>query len=175
MKEYLGLEDGDITTALVCFTDIAGFVRTVRSLSLEQIAALLRRVSSIISQHVGDAPGEVVKYIGDASLLVFPPENLDGTIRRLLSMKREIEIFFESNYPDLSITFSSHFGEIILVRLEPLAELDILGDTVSRAFLIGSQVQGGNFVISKEVFERLSAATRGQFRDVDVGMVYTAL
>lgn len=175
MQDFSGLKDGDITTALVCFTDIAGFTRTAKSLSLEQIAALLKRVCSIIAKHVRETSGRVVKYIGDASLLVFAEEDVDGVIRELLSMKREIEDYFESSYPDLSITFSAHIGEIILVRLEPLAGLDIGGDTVNRASLLGNQARGGGFVISREVYERLADATRRRFHRADAQAFYTAV
>ena len=160
---------------MVCFTDIAGFTRTAKTLSLGQIAALLKRVSSIISEHVRHTPGQVVKYIGDASLLVFPEEDVDSTTRELLSMKREIEGYFKAHYPDLSITFSAHLGEIIVVRLEPLADLDILGETVNRASLLGNRARGGGFVISRDVHERLSEATRRLFRAAEVEVVYVAL
>jgi class 3 adenylate cyclase len=175
MQDFFGWKEGEITRALVCFTDIAGFARTAKSLSLVQIAALLKRVSSIISEHVSQRPGQVVKYLGDASLLVFPEEDVDGTIWELLSMKREIEGYFEARYPDLSITFSAHVGKVIVVRLEPITDLDILGETVNRASLLGNRARGGGFVISRDVHERLSDTTRRQFRAAEVEVAYVAL
>jgi adenylate cyclase len=174
MKEFLGLKDGDVTRALVCFTDIAGFSRTARSLSLEQIAGLLKKVSSVISAHVDKTSGKVVKYIGDASLLVFPEEDIDKTMCELLSMKREIKKYFESDYPALSITFSAHLGEIVIVRLEPFASLDILGHTVNLASLLGNYARSGGFVISQEVSDRLADTTQGEFRKLDTPAVYVA-
>ena len=108
MQDFSGLKDGETTIALVCFTDIARFTHTAKSLSLQQTAALLKRISAIISKYVGRTTGRVVKYIGDASLLVFPQEYVNAVIRELLAMRREIEEYFGSHYPDLSITFSTH-------------------------------------------------------------------
>jgi class 3 adenylate cyclase len=174
MKDFLGFQDGDTTTALVCFTDIAGFTRTARSLSLQQSTVLLKRVSSIISEHVGATTGKVVKYIGDASLLVFPEEGIDASMLELLSMKGEIDRYFESDYPDLSIVFSAHIGQIMIVRLVPIDDLDILGDTVNRASLLGNLSRGGGFVISEDVYQRLTETTRRRFHRVDTPVAYTA-
>ncbi len=174
MREYLGLKDGDITDALVCFTDIAGFLRTTRSLSLQEIAQLLQQVSSIIAKHVANTTGRIVKYIGDASLLVFPEEDVDGAIGELLAMKREIEAAFAATYPDLSITFSAHVGQIIIVRLEPLASLDILGDTVNTASLLNNNARNGEFVVSQLVYDRLGEQTRREFRKAVPPTVYVA-
>jgi class 3 adenylate cyclase len=116
----------------------------------------------------------VVKYIGDASLLVFPEEEVDGAVRELLAMKGAIERYFALRYPDLSITFSAHLGEIIIVRLEPFSGLDILGDTVNSASRLGRQARGGGFAISREVYARLSEATRRRFRSAEDEGVYLA-
>jgi class 3 adenylate cyclase len=175
MRDLSGFKDGDTSAALVCFTDIAGFARTAETLSLRQISALLKRVSSIISKHVGAAAGRVVKYIGDASLLVFPEQDVQGSVLELLSMKREIEEYFGSSYPNLAITFSAHFGQIIHVSLEPFTELDILGDTVNRAWLLGNRAERGGLVISREVYERLGEPARSRFRLSDSPDTYAAV
>ena len=174
MKELLGCKDGDILGALVCFADVAGFARTARSLSLPQIAALCKRISSIVVGHVGNTRGQVVKYIGDASLLVFPEEDADTGVRELLAMKRELDAFLRSEHPALSAAFSVHLGQIIIVDLEPVAALDILGNTVNIASYLGTCARGAGFIISQEVYERLSEETRAGFQKQPPTAVYVA-
>jgi class 3 adenylate cyclase len=118
--------------------------------------------------------GRVVKYIGDASLLVFPEGSVEEAIRELVSMKREIESYFKAEHPGLAITFSAHVGEVIIVRLEPVEGLDILGDTVNRASRLGSRGRRGSFVISRDVYERLDGETRKRFQKAEPEVVYTA-
>jgi class 3 adenylate cyclase len=105
----------------------------------------------------------------------FPEEEVEIAIRELLSLKREIEDFFESNYPDLSIAFSTDIGELIIVCLEPFTDPDILGETVNRASRLGNNARGGGFVISREVYERLGEATRRRFRRIGTHEAYTAV
>jgi adenylate cyclase len=174
MRRFAGLEEGEITTALVCFTDIAGFTRFSEQSSLQDIVALLKKVSAIISQHVDRTAGAVVKYIGDASLLVFPEEDTDRSIGELLEMQRSIHAYFASNHLDLSITFSAHIGPIIVVRLQPIEDLDIHGHTVNHASRLGSQAPTGGFVVSREVYDRLAETTRRAFRQADTTEVFLA-
>jgi class 3 adenylate cyclase len=174
MQEYLGLKDGDITNALVCFTDIARFTLAAKSLSVQQIARLLKQVSSIIAGHVAKTRGRVVKYIGDASLMVFPEEDVDTAIGELLAMKREVEEALTAVHPDLAITFSAHLGEIIIVQLEPFSSLDIMGDSVNLASRLNNQARGGGFAISQQVYERLSDKTRLVFKKNVPPAVYLA-
>ncbi|UCF96613.1 MAG: adenylate/guanylate cyclase domain-containing protein [Spirochaetaceae bacterium] len=174
MKDFMGLKDGDTASALVCVTDIADFTRTASSLSLEGIAGLLKQVSSIIARRITNTGGRVVKYIGDASLLVFPQEDVDGSIRELLSMKQEIEEYFASTYPALAITFSAHLGQIIIVRIEPFENLDILGHTVNTAWRLGARAQRGGFVISQPVYDALEETTRVRFHRITPQAVYVA-
>jgi class 3 adenylate cyclase len=174
MKELLGCEDGEKTTALVCFTDIAGFARRAETLSLESIAGLLKRVGSIISRCMRSTAGQVVKYIGDSSLLVFPEDDTERSVRELLTMKREIEEYFSSDHPQLAITFSAHVGEIIAVRLEPIEAMDVLGNTVSTASILGRRARAGDFVISHAVYEKLGEDTRAEFLRHEPLPVYVA-
>jgi class 3 adenylate cyclase len=174
MKEFLGCRDGDILSALVCFADVAGFARTARSLSLPQIAALCKRISSIVVGHVGNTRGQVVKYIGDASLLVFPEEDADAGVRELLAMKRELDAFLRAEHPALSVSLSAHLGQIIIVELEPIAGLDVLGNTVNIASYLGTRARGAGFVISQEVYERLSEGTRAGFQKQPPAAMYVA-
>lgn len=175
MKNFFSLKDGDTLTALVCFTDIAGFARTAKSIPSEEMVQLLKSVCSIIARCIGKTNGQVVKYIGDASLLVFPERDIDENVRELLRLKHEIEDYFRSNYPSLSITFSAHLGEITIAQLEPFDTLDILGDTVSTASLLGKIPHRGGFVISHQVFERLDEKTQGEFRQHAPPAVYVAV
>jgi class 3 adenylate cyclase len=174
MQEFLGLKDGDTVDALVCFTDIARFTRTAKTLSLRQLARLLQQVSSIISRHVAKTTGRVVKYIGDASLLVFPKDDVDEAVGELLAMKREIEESFAAAYPELAITFSAHLGQIIMIRLEPFTLLDIGGDTVNIAFRLNNQVRDGGFAISRQVYECLNERTKSEFQAIAPPAIYVA-
>lgn len=170
----LGLQDGEIGTAMVCFTDIAGFARAAESLPLEGIAGLLKHVCAIIARRVVGTTGAVVKYIGDASLLVFPEGDVDRSVRELLGAKQEIEEYFVESHPDLRITFSAHVGEIVVVRLDPIQALDVLGDSVNLASVLGRRAQGGSFVISRQVHQRLGSETRAEFVERAVPPVYVA-
>ena len=63
---------------LVGFADIAGFVRLARELSSMEVFHLLSDWYMLVGDVTGDAGGRVVKFIGDAALLVFPEERAEA-------------------------------------------------------------------------------------------------
>jgi class 3 adenylate cyclase len=123
---------------------------------------------------VAGAGGRVVKYIGDASLLVFPEQEVRTAVGELLAMKREIEDYFASDYPALALTLSADLGKIIVVELEPIAAADVLGHTVNTACRLGVGIERGGFAVSQAVYERLGDELRNRFQVRSFPKVYVA-
>lgn len=85
---------GETFDALVLFTDIARFDAFARSREPQRIAVLIRTYAQIHHRILGCSAGCLIKRIVDASLIVFPSEQVDTGVRILLqlyeTLKREL-------------------------------------------------------------------------------------
>lgn len=66
--------DGEEINAAIWFSDFRNFTRYTESLDLEQLLETLNQYFEIVHQCVEKNDGEILRFIGDAMLIVFPAE-----------------------------------------------------------------------------------------------------
>ncbi len=174
MKDFQNVADGEKIPALICFTDITGFARTARTSGTDAVVRMLRDLTGMIADHLDPTPGWIVKYIGDASLIVFPDEWVDQGVNALLKLKKTCDAYFTDRSMPNRITFAMHFGEITVVKLPPMQNMDILGDAVNTTARLEGGTSKGRFVISPQVFRKLKPETRKIFHKFTPPVVYHA-
>lgn len=165
MQGWDSFRDGDISKALICFTDINHFVKTTQIMPLPKVAALLKDVAEITSKYAADADGKIIKYIGDASLMIFHEESIDTSIEMMRSLKEELDKYLGRYDAAMTVTFSLSYGEIIFAKLIPFKTMDLFGDAVNQAALLNSPKHRGLFVISEAVRQRANEKTRALFHE----------
>ena len=163
MKSWDAYSDGDITKALICFADINHFVKATQFMPLPKVAGLLKDVAEITFQFVSDANGKIIKYIGDASLMIFHEDNIDTSIGLILNLKDKIDKYLSSCDATMTVTFSLTYGEIIFAQLKPFSTLDIFSNAVNQAALLNNPTHRGKVVIGEEVMQRINEKIRAQF------------
>lgn len=174
MKTFHNLSDGQKIDALICFADIVGFAPLAESMDEGDLVQLLKDVAQNAADVIGDSPGTIIKYIGDAMLAMFPDECVDEGVRTMLALKERQDQFFASRNLNLRITYASHVGPVTTVILPPIANLDILGRSVNTAAMLEKRGQRGRFIISAQVFRKLEPATRKRFHKFTPPIVYLA-
>lgn len=174
MQDLSTIKEGQIISALVCMTDITGFARISQSESMETLYKFLRDFADITSKKIEGTKGKIIKYIGDASLIMFPEDSVDEGVRILLELQNELEDSFKENGYNNKITFSLHFGEVIAGKFPPIDTIDILGDTINIAFMLDRGHYRGRFVITPQVFRKLKPETRKRFHKFTPPVVYLA-
>ena len=174
MQNFTTIKDGHKISALICMTDITGFARLSRSEDMETVYTILKDIAVISSKKIEETPGKIIKYIGDAALIIFPDGFVDEGVRVLLDFNAELEGYFKHKGYSNKVTFSLHFGEVILGRLPPFDSLDVFGDTVAIAFMLDRGAHSGRFVISPQVFRKLKPETRKRFHKFTQPVVYLA-
>ncbi|MAG13853.1 MAG: hypothetical protein CMN78_04590 [Spirochaetales bacterium] len=172
MKDFLRIIDGQKFQSLICFTDVTGFAQTVKALGTEGAVEMLRDLATTIDDHLRPTPGWIVKYIGDASLIVFPDEWVDEGVRTLLSLKQKCDAHLEERELPNKITFAMHFGEIMVIKLPPIEGFDVMGDAVNTTARLEGGRSKGRFVISPQVFRKLKPQTRKSFHKFTPPIVY---
>ena len=173
MKNLQNLSDGQIIDALVCFADIAGFTKVAVSMGEDDVVHFLKDIAQITTDVIEDSPGRILKYIGDATLIIFPDECVDEGVRTLLALKDKLEQFFTSKKLQLRVTYASHVGPVTCVYLPPFNSLDILGRTIGTTAKL-ERGNNGQFTISTQVFRKLQPNTRKHFHKFTPPVVYRA-
>lgn len=165
------------TTAefLIGFTDIRGFARLSKEFSSPAAGfAFFEGLVAAIEAAMAGCSGRVLKYIGDASLIVFPGEDADAGVRKLLEVKEGSDAFISSQGFSTTTKVSAHFGEATLGPLGAERRIDIMGDSVSIAARAADVQRSAEFVITPEAFRRLEPDTRKLFHKYTPQIVYTA-
>jgi class 3 adenylate cyclase len=108
---------------------------------------------------VGAAGGLVVKFMGDAALVVFPEDLADQGIMALLDLKADIDRWLQDRPIGNSLHVNVHFGETMIGRMGRAGHLDVIGETVNIAATLGSR----GFGLSQQAFRCLSPEHRRLF------------
>jgi adenylate cyclase len=134
------------------------------------LADLIDGWYELVSARVAAAQGRVVKFIGDATLAVFPVEAADGAIDALRAMRHDAEAYFAARGWDSKLVVKAHAGTVIAGPFGAKGDkrFDVLGTEVN----LTARLSSGGFAISPELFRKLSAAARTAFKKHTPAMTY---
>jgi class 3 adenylate cyclase len=146
---------GDGVVALA-FTDIVDSTALNRSLGDEAWLAVLKEHDRVIDTATTQHGGEVVKHIGDGSMLVFP-----SAVRGLacsVEIRRDIRSAFGNMDPPIRMRIGLHLGE-------PLRDADdFYGTAVNFAARVSSAAQPDEILVSQ-----VMAFVIGEGGGIDLG------
>ena len=92
--DFAGISEPRRSTLLIAFMDIAGFAALSREMENPlDVFDLLNGWAGIVIAEVEKAGGCVVKFIGDACLVVFAEDDVDTGVQALLSLKGKAESY----------------------------------------------------------------------------------
>lgn len=165
---------GEVTRvrAAIMVADLRGFTRLSTQLPPEATADVINRYYDVVVPPVEKRGGEVLKFIGDAILAIFPAETLgeEGASLAALDAAREA---LECNVPpfhledqEISISFgiAIHMGEAVFGNVGSGDRLDftVIGKDVNVAARIATLCSrlGREFLVSAPVAE--AARKKGQ-------------
>lgn len=152
-----------IIEALVACSDLAGYAKFAGRKSAEEIFELLAEYYEFVGDVIASANGRVIKFMGDASLIIFDDHNVDSGIIALLALQKEGDHFLSKRGLASRHHIRAHYGPVCLGDLGTQKDKrpDILGTTVNTVFLLKS---AGGFTITPEVFRKLKSDTRKAFK-----------
>ncbi len=153
--------DGPIqANALVALCDCSGFTQSSKGRSSAELFADLNDFYLLIEDAILAAGGLVVKFMGDAALIVFPEELADQGIMALLALKASVDAWIQHRAIGNSLHVNVHYGEVTLGRMGRSGTLDVIGETVAIAATLGSR----GFGLSQQAFRQLTPEHRQVFR-----------
>jgi class 3 adenylate cyclase len=172
MNTFEHLSEGQNIDVLVGFYDINRFTAISRTQPPEEVVSLLKEVGRITAKHIPASGGLIIKYIGDACLFTFPDELVNQAMTVLLELKAELERFFKEKGFGNTLTFSLHFGEVVVLKIPPFDTWDIGGHAINIVWSLDRGPYRGQFVITPQAFRKLTPTNRKLFHKHTPPIVY---
>lgn len=133
---------GEVVHAAICFTDLRGFTQLAQEMPLDRLLALLDRYFDIVGEAVRAHGGEILKFVGDGVLAVFPLESGDACGRALAAalaacaaIRRWNEERQAAGEPPVGIGSALHLGDVLWGNIGTATRLDftVVGPAVNVA------------------------------------------
>jgi class 3 adenylate cyclase len=159
--------------ALVACSDLTGYAKLAGKLSEEEIFQFLSDYYEFVGDTIAPSCGRVIKFMGDAALIIFPDVQTDPGIRSLLALQGQGDKFLSSRGISCRHHIRAHFGSIQHGELGTRTDkrLDIIGSTVNTMFLL----KASEFAITPEAFRKLKPETRQLFKKHTPPITYIPL
>jgi class 3 adenylate cyclase len=151
-----------VVPLLIAFADLTHYGAESSRLDDRRLAEIMDEFYERVSARIEAGGGTVVKFLGDAALVVFPEERVDHGIAALLELKREIDAFFEDLGWPSRLLVKAHFGTVVAGPFG--AARDKRFDLVGRNVNIAATLDTRSFALSVEAFRQLAPETRKRFK-----------
>jgi adenylate cyclase len=156
----LEAQDRDIT---VLFADLVGFTTLSETLPPSEVASLLNRFFSEMTDAIFSEEGTVDKFIGDAILAVFgapveQPDHARRAVRAAQAMRRAVARLNAAGGRPLRVRYAINSGVAIAgdVGSARRREYTVLGDVVNTAARLESLAEPDQIIVSRATYDRIS-------------------
>jgi len=157
--------DADIINAALWFSDLRDFTRLTETLPAEQVLEMLNEYFEFVAAAVTARGGEILRFIGDAMLIVFPIDDANGA-RSACNAAIDSAIDAQSTLaslnhrrhrhglPEISFGVGLSVGEVVYGNVGAPGRLDftVMGPVVNRTARLESLTKtlGCNILFSEE-------------------------
>ena len=147
---------------LVACSDLTGYAKFTAKKSEEEIFQLLSDYYELVGDVIAPAHGKVIKYMGDAALMLFPETAVDAGVRALLDLQSRGDRLLSDRGAACRQHIRVHFGPMCVGPLGARDDkrLDVIGATVNTMFMLKTT----GFALTPEVFRKLTPVTRKLFK-----------
>jgi len=159
IKESEAAAEGNL---LVAFFDLTLFARYAKTKPSAEIFNLFEEYFELVGGIVESSGGRVVKFIGDAGLIVFGEESANAGVVALLDLKVRGDVWLAERKVPCRNVVKVHVGPVTYGYLGTPTDkrFDIYGVTVNTAAML----QSNGFAMSPQVFRKLEPAVRRRFK-----------
>lgn len=147
---------------VVAFFDLTGFLKIVRGWSSQELIDFINDYYEYTGALVEQYNGRVVKFLGDAGLVTFLPEDADNAAKLLLALQTEGDKWLADRQLKSRHIIKAHYGPMVcgLFGTKDEKHFDVFGDTVNTAATLASN----GLAITPQLFRQLSPEMRQAFK-----------
>jgi adenylate cyclase len=148
---------------LIVFLDLDGYKVACQQREDLEVADMIDDYYDRVATAVQKAGGRVVKFIGDASLVVFSERAMDAGVAMLYDLVPKIDTFMRERGWPCRLRAKAHFGDVIAGEFGStgVARYDVMGNAVNATALMSTD----GIAVSSRALEKLSAKTRKRIAD----------
>src|SRR5438093_2527555 len=157
--DVLAAHDRDLS---VLFADVVGFTALAETLAPSEVATLLNRFFSEMTDAIFAEEGTVDKFIGDAILAVFgapveQPDHAVRAVRAAQAMRRAVARLNAAGGRVLRVRYAINSGVAIAgdVGSARRREYTVLGDVVNTASRLEALAEPDQILVSRATYDRL--------------------
>jgi len=157
--------EGELTRAIVLFSDVRGFTSMTEKLKPQETVRYLNRMFTEFEEIIAFSGGEINKYIGDAimAFFPFPAEGAEGSVKkaiqaglRMQDSFHQIQGNFKENYSEsvqTGLGIGMACGEVVIGNLGSARRMEftLIGDTVNFASRLCSVAEDGQILINQDL------------------------
>ncbi len=153
--------DGQTLRAVVWFSDIRGFTSMSERLELGELLEVLNDAFELVVNAVEENGGEVLKFMGDGLLAVFPCDEGDA---QACALARNAALQLVENMSTVKIGVGLHLGEVNYGNIGAPGRLDftVIGPDVNLA----ARVEGQTSSLGQHILATSSVTEHGQWEEV---------
>ncbi|MFC1705817.1 adenylate/guanylate cyclase domain-containing protein [Planctomycetota bacterium] len=147
---------------LISFVDLTEFAAFGRQATAHEVADLLDGFYERVGKATENAGGHVVKFIGDAALMVFPMDRVDDGVLAIVDLRKEVNEWLSGSGHRCRLVVKAHVGTAIAgpYGAPGAKRFDVVGHAVNTA----ATVQTRSLAITADTFRKLSPDTRKRFK-----------
>ena len=162
MRSFTEIQELQEINLLVSFCDIKGFFGYCQGKSPLEIATFLDEFYELVGDIIEEAGGQVLKFLGDAALIIFAKEDVNRGVVALKKLQEESDAWLKVRNTPCRNIIKVHFGPVAigLVGKRHNKQVDVFGMTVNTAAKIPSY----GLSITPQVFRQLDPETRKLFK-----------
>lgn len=161
--------DGESIDAVVWMCDLRNFTRLSETLARDVLLDVLNDYFGAMTQAVEEHEGEVLKFIGDAMLAIFPVQEKQhaACARAMKAVERVLQLLHDCNQDrralgavEIDFGIALHLGQVHYGNIGGRTRLDftVIGPAVNLASRIESKTKelGQQVLVSRAFFDQFS-------------------
>jgi class 3 adenylate cyclase len=162
MSHLVSLSQQTQINALVAFADLTYYTKTASKMENQEVASWMNTFFERLGEIIELKGGVIVKFIGDAALIVFEEKLAEQGIHCLLEAKEQIDGWLQKEGYKSRLEIKIHFGPVIAGPFGSKSKktFDVIGNTVNTA----ATLQERPFCLSTQAFRQLSPEGRKHFK-----------
>ena len=152
-------EDFSSTKLVVLVADLSGYHRCFHKRTDEEMTAFLDRWFTMAEAVITDAGGRIIKFLGDAVLATFKPEDAAKAVAATVTMQAISKSIWSEYGLEMKLGANLHVGPVVAAELGSGSSrrFDIIGRVVNQTFMLG---RGQGIRLSERMYRLLPSGER---------------
>jgi len=173
MKDFTKIKSPTESNMVVSFCDLTNFLAVSSKKSNQELFAFLSEFYEFIGSIIENAGGYVIKFMGDAVLIVFAEEIASEGIQALKKLKEKTDKWLKEKGINSRLIVKVHFGPVICgyIGTKKDKKFDVFGETVNTTAILTSH----GFSMTPQAFRCLDKEARTQYKKHTPPVRYIAL